>query len=268
MSEPDITSKLRLDMLKMAYSAGKAGAHIGPALSLTEVMAALYFSVMNFDPKNPQAENRDRLILSKGHGVIAQYAALKELGIIKEEELTSFKQNNTELYAHPSLNHHLGIEFSSGSLGQGLSLGAGCALALKRKKNNAHVFVILGDGECNEGSVWEAAMFASYQKLDNLTVIIDKNNIQYDDFTENVLSMEPLDKKWESFGFETRVVDGHDIEQLKKILNKQHEKPLAVIAETVKGKGVSFMENNPKWHNGILSAEQYEIAVKEVGGEL
>lgn len=268
MLELDISAKLRRDMLKMAYSAGKSGAHIGPALSLTEIMAALYFYVMNFNPQNPEDENRDRLILSKGHGVIAQYAALKQIGLIDENELSTFKQNNTRLYAHPSLNPDLGIEFSSGSLGQGLSLGAGCALALKRKKSNARVFVILGDGECNEGSVWEAAMFASHQKLDNLTVIIDKNNIQYDDFTENVLTMDPLDKKWESFGFETKVVDGHDIAELKRVLEQREEKPIAVIAQTVKGKGVSFMENNPQWHNGILSEEQFNTAINEIGGVL
>ena len=137
---------------------------------------------------------------------------------------------------------------------------------MKRKKSNSRVFVILGDGECNEGSIWEAAMFASYQKLNNLTVIIDKNNIQYDDFTDNILSMNPLDKKWESFGFETKTVNGHDTEQLTQALSLKAEKPVAVIAETIKGKGVSFMENNPQWHNGILSQELYEKALVEIGG--
>ena len=262
----ELSRQMRTDMLKMAYSVGKTGAHIGPSLSLTEIMAVLYFSVMNFDPKNPQHDSRDRLILSKGHGVMAQYAAMKQLGMITDEELLTFKQNGSKLSAHPSLNRELGIEFSSGSLGQGLSLGVGCALALKRKKLSSRVFVILGDGECNEGSIWEAAMYASYQKLNNLTVIIDKNNIQYDDFTDNILSMNPLDKKWESFGFETKTVNGHDTEQLTQALSLKAEKPVAVIAETIKGKGVSFMENNPQWHNGILSQELYEKALVEIGG--
>ena len=263
-----IAAKMRVDILNMAYSAGKSGAHIGPALSLTEIMTALYFSVMNFNPQNPGDDCRDRLILSKGHGVMAQYAAMKQLGMISNDELLSFKHNNTKLYAHPSMNSEMGIEFSSGSLGQGLSLGVGCALALKLKKNNSRVYVILGDGECNEGSVWEAAMLASFQKLNNLTVIIDKNNIQYDDFTENVLSMNPLDKKWESFGFDTEIVNGHNIEQLLQVLNKKSEKPTAIVAETVKGKGVSFMENNPQWHNGILSKELFDTAINEIGGVL
>jgi len=262
----NLLNGLRKSMIKMTYASGKTGAHIGPALSLTEILAVLYFKIMNFNPKNPTDENRDRLILSKGHGVIAQYALLKELGLISEEELQTFKQNETRLYAHPSINFDMGIEFSSGSLGQGLSLGVGTALALKHKKNySSKVYVILGDGECNEGSVWEAVMSAVQFKLDNLIIIIDKNDIQYDDFTKNVMSMEPLDKKFEAFGCKTVLTDGHNTDELEKaFLTEHNEKPLCVIAQTVKGKGISFMENEPKWHNNVITEELYNQALKEL----
>lgn len=264
----NIVKKLRSNMIKMTYASGRTGAHIGPALSLTEIMAVLYFKVMNFDSKNVLSENRDRLIMSKGHGVIAQYSALKEIGLISEEELSTFKQNSTRLYAHPSINPELGIEFSSGSLGQGLSLGVGVALALKHKGNNtSKVYVILGDGECNEGSVWEAVMSASQFKLDNLVIIIDKNDIQYDDFTQNVISMNPMDKKFEAFGCKTVCVDGHNVEKLIEAFEVEHnEQPLCIVAQTVKGKGVSFMENEPKWHNNVLTQELYMKAMLEIEG--
>lgn len=266
----NILNQMRLDMVKMTYSAGKTGAHIGPALSMTELMAVLYLKVMNFNKNNLNDESRDRLILSKGHGVIAQYAALKQIGLIAEEELVTFKQNNSELSAHPTLNKKLGIEFASGSLGQGLSQGVGVALALRHKGNNkSKVYVILGDGECNEGQIWEAVASASQFKLDNLVVIIDKNNIQYDDFTKNVIDMSPLKNKFECFGFHTVEIDGHDIIAIEKALQTSHsEKPLCVIADTIKGKGISFMENEPKWHNNVLTEELYNQAVSEIGGTI
>lgn len=262
-----VINNLRKDMIKMTYAAGKTGAHIGPALSLTEILAVLYFKIMNFDPKDPTSESRDRLILSKGHGVIAQYAVLKELGLIKEEELQTFKTNNTRLYAHPSMNPEIGVEFSSGSLGQGLSLGVGVAIALKHKGNNkSKVYVIVGDGECNEGSVWEAIMSAVQFELDNIVIVVDKNNIQYDDFTKNIISMEPLEKRFETFGCKVACVDGHNIEELEKGFKTEHnKKPLCVIANTVKGKGVSFMENEPKWHNNVLTEKLYNQAMSELG---
>lgn len=265
----EIIKNLREDMLKMTYASGRTGAHIGPALSLTEILAVLYFKIMNFNPKDVESEDRDRLIMSKGHGVIAQYAVLKELGLISEEELLTFKHNETRLYAHPSINSELGIEFSSGSLGQGLSLGVGVALALRHKKNTtSKVYVILGDGECNEGSIWEAVMSACHFKLDNLVIIVDKNDIQYDDFCDNVISMKPLDKKFEAFGCKTLCVDGHDINSLEQTFKVEHAgQPLCVIAQTVKGKGVSFMENEPKWHNNVLTEALYNQAISELEGE-
>lgn len=260
-------NQMRLDMIKMTYAAGKTGAHIGPALSMTELMAVLYLKVMNFDKQTYLDESRDRLILSKGHGVIAQYAALKQIGLISDEELTTFKQNYSELSAHPTLNKRLGLEFASGSLGQGLSQGVGVALALRHKKNNkSKVYVILGDGECNEGQIWEAAASASQFKLDNLVVIIDKNNIQYDDFTKNVIDMSPLKNKFDCFGFQTIEVDGHDVVAIEKALQTSLSgKPLCIIANTIKGKGISFMENEPKWHNNVLTEELYNQAVSEIG---
>lgn len=259
------SKEMRRDVIRMTYSAGNNGAHVGGALSMIEIMAALYLGVMKYDIHNPADEARDRFILSKGHGVMAQYAALKQIGMLTDEELMTFKKNDTFLFAHPSMNIEKGIEFSSGSLGQGLSLGVGTALALKRKANEtSRVFVLLGDGECNEGSVWEAAASAAHYKLNNLTAIIDENRLQYDGATDEILSMGSYADKWTSFGWDAVSVDGHSIEQLLEALSKKKEKPLAVIARTVKGKGVSFMENNPHWHNGRLTQQQYEQAMAEV----
>ena len=262
--------QIRLDLIDMTFNTGNTGAHIGGALSMAEIMSVLYLDVLKFDAQNPLSESRDRFILSKGHGVMAQYAALEQIGVLSKEDLLTFKKNETFLYAHPSMNLLKGIEFSSGSLGQGLSLGVGTALALKMKNNfSSKVYVLLGDGECNEGSVWESAMSAAHYKLHNLIVIIDKNNLQYDDKTQNVMSLEPFEYKWKSFGFKTITIDGHNIEMLVNAFKTVHEQqPLCIIAETVKGKGISFMENDAKWHNGALSKEQYDQAILELGGSL
>ena len=263
-------NRIRLDIIEMTYSTGSTGAHAGGSLSMAEIMSVLYCAVMKFDEKNPCKENRDRLILSKGHGVMAQYAALKHIGVLTKDDLKTFKKNGSFLYAHPSINPSIGIEFSSGSLGQGLSLGVGTALGLKIKKNfSSKVYVVLGDGECNEGQIWEAAMSASHFKLDNLVVVIDKNRLQYDGETDTILNLEPFEKKWESFGFKTLSVNGHNTQALFDAFNTDHNKqPMCIIAETIKGKGVSFMENQTKWHNGALSKEQYELAIQEIGGAL
>lgn len=261
----DAAFEMRKDALKMSLCTGNIGAHIGGGLSMIEIMAALYMGVMKYDISNPQSEERDRFILSKGHGALALYTALNQAGFIPKEDLWKFKSNDSDLYGHPSIDPSLGIEFSTGSLGQGLSLGVGVSLALRMKNNTtSRTFVLLGDGECDEGSVWEAAASASHYKLNNLVAIIDKNKIQYDGLTKDILSMEPLDKKWESFGWRTVVADGHNIEQLYDAFSIKDDKPIAVIANTIKGKGVSFIENNPKWHNSRLTQEQYNTAIAEL----
>lgn len=255
--------QMRIDSLRAAYGAGRNGAHIGGTLSMIEIMAALYLGVMNINKDMLTDPARDRFILSKGHGVLAQYAALKQIGVLSDEELMTFKHSGTRLFAHPSRNADIGIEFSSGSLGQGISLAVGVALALKRKGLAARVYVLVGDGECDEGSVWEAVASAAHYKLDNLVIIVDKNRLQYDGNTEDVLSMESLSDKFRAFGADVTDVDGHDTAALLGALSHKSERPYAVIARTVKGKGVSFMENNPLWHNGRLTDEQFRQAMEE-----
>ncbi len=265
----DIARKIRADSLRLTYKAGKMGAHIGGALSLAEIMAVLYMGILRIEPNNLFSENRDRVIFSKGHGALALYSAMRYAGILTPEMLESFKTNNTNLFAHPSLNQEIGIEFSSGSLGQGLSLGVGTCLGLKRKNNQkSRVFVILGDGECNEGSIWEAAEAAAHFECSQLTAVIDRNGLQYDGSTNEVMNDEPLGEKWSSFGWDLDIIDGHDVSELYRVLEKRSLKPNVVIARTVKGKGVSFMENNPLWHNHSLTEEQYTQALKEIGIEV
>ena len=259
------TREMRSDLLKMALAAKSQGAHLGGSLSLVEIMAALYGGVTKFDSKNPEAENRDRVILSKGHGVMAQYVALKQIGLLSAEDLLTYKSDETKAPAHPSMNLCMGIEFSSGSLGQGLSLGVGTALALQRKNNlSARIYVILGDGEWDEGSVWEAAMTAAHYRLDNLVAVIDRNRLQYDGDTETVLPLENFADKWRAFGWNVTECDGHSVKDIVAALSEKQEKPFALIADTVKGKGVSFMENMPQWHNGVLTQKLFEQAMSEV----
>lgn len=260
------TREMRIDLLKMGLAAKSAGAHLGGSLSLVEIMAALYGKVLTFDPSNPQAENRDRLIFSKGHGVMAQYVALKQLGLLTEDELLTYKSTGSIVSAHPSIHQsRLGIDFASGSLGQGLSQGVGVALALRRKENEtSRVFVVLGDGECDEGSVWEAAAAAAHYRLKNLVVIVDQNQLQYDGPTESILDLADLAAKWRAFGWEAVSVDGHDVGAVAKACNETHDSPLAVIARTIKGKGVSFMENVPAWHHGVVTQKIYDQAIAEL----
>ena len=273
MAEKDICKKceeaanrIRHRIIEMTYNTGKTGAHLGGSLSIVELLAGLYAGVIKFDINNPNWEGRDRVILSKGHAAMALYPAMVEAGIISEADLATFKQDGSMLGGHPSLNGLSGIEFASGSLGQGLSLGVGCCLALKRKKNDiSRVFVFLGDGECDEGSVWESAASASHYNLNNMVAVVDINGIQYDGYTNKVMDMSPFEKKWQDFGWDTISVDGHNIEEVLDAYSKKSEKPLVILAHTIKGKGVSFMENNWKFHNSALSVEQYEQALKELG---
>ena len=259
--------QLRETMLKMGHGTSVVGAHFGGGLSLVEILYVLFKYVMNIDYDDLSNKNRDRLVFSKGHGTLALYAVMSLMGIIPKEELLTYKADITRLTAHPSKNKELGFDFSTGSLGQGLSMAVGQAIAMKINNNPHKIFVILGDGECDEGQIWEAAMMASHQKLDNLVVIVDFNKIQYDGSVDQILSLEPFSDKWRSFGWNTTEVDGHDIEELKSAFSDLKQNgPNVLIAHTVKGKGVSFMEGNPKWHHGILSDDKLDEALKEMNG--
>jgi len=257
---------MRIDCLKMGVKAGLSGAHYGGSFSVIEIMNYLYNHGTNINEDNIAKQCKDRVILSKGHGAMALYAAYKQIGILSDDDLLTFKLDKTNLYAHPSMNKELGIDFSSGSLGQGLSLGVGVAISLLRKEMpEVKVYVILGDGECNEGQIWEAAMLASQLKLNNLIVIVDYNHIQYDDFTANIINLEPFEKRWESFGWNAKRIDGHDFHEINAAFSLKSVKPYVIIADTIKGKGISFMENNHFWHHGILNKEQEIEAYNELG---
>jgi len=259
-----LAAKIRNKSLEMAFNAGKNGAHLGGALSLAEIFAILYGEILKINPINPKDTDRDRLIVSKGHGVLSYYAALSNAGFLSSEDLNAFETNGSLLHGHPTRNISLGIEFSGGSLGMGVSFAIGTALAGKLNNKSYHVFVIVGDGECNEGIVWEAFMSASHFKLDNLTVIIDYNKLQYDGNVAAIMDMGQLKTKLESFGFSVIEVNGHYISELYEGFQQFSEgMPSAIIANTIKGKGVSFMENKKEWHHGILSKELYELALSE-----
>lgn len=253
----------RKKIIQMTYDAGAQGAHIGGSLSLCEILTVLYKCIMKYDKDSIHNEDRDRVILSKGHGAIALYAVLNSVGIISDEELKTYKQDDSIITAHPSHSPQKGMEFASGSLGQGLSIGAGVALGQIKKNSPSRVFVIVGDGECDEGSIWEAAAFSAFNKLSNLVCIVDKNNLQYDGETQSVLNMDSLSDKWKSFGWEVKEINGHSIEELADTLGMEHNSPLVVICNTIKGNGVSFIENNYRWHNSKLTEEQYNIAMSE-----
>lgn len=233
---------------------------------MVEIMAVLYSRVLNFDSSNPEWSDRDRFILSKGHGVLGYFAALHEAGLISEEVLSTFQTNESHLVAHPVMNMALGIESSNGSLGHGLSMGVGIALAARKKNKDFRTFVYMGDGECNEGSVWEAVMSASQLNLGNLTAIVDFNKLQSDGDSRQIIDLRDLAGKFQSFGWESREIDGHNIDEIVEALETPTnlEAPLAVIAHTVKGKGISFMENNNDWHHNRLTTKYYELASSEI----
>lgn len=245
--------------------------HPGGAFSCIDLLTALYFDVMKIDPQNPAWEGRDRFILSKGHSSIGLYTVLHLRGFMDRETLLTFRQDNSPLCGHPDMHKIAGVEMSTGSLGHGLSVGVGLAVSARMDRNESRVFVLMGDGETQEGSIWEAAMFASHHKLDNLVGIVDRNMIQIDGFTEDILSLEPYRAKWEAFGWHVVEIDGHDFEQITTSLRQAPPvsgKPTLVLANTVKGKGISFMEHNPAWHGGGLKGELADIALKEVNAAL
>ena len=256
---------IRRTILELIFQA--KASHVGCSLSVVDILTTLYFGVMKVNPSNSKMPERDRLILSKGHAVTALYATLAEKGFFSREELNSYGKDGTRLASHVVMNAVPGIETSGGSGGHGLSLGVGMALAARAAQNQARVFVVSGDGELEEGSVWEAALSAQAHNLDNLILVIDRNFLQDGqdgNTTEQILKLEPLDQKFESFGWEVESVDGHDFEQLLEALKRRSYKPRVIIAKTMKGKGVSFMEGKAEWHGKSPDQEQYEQALKEL----
>lgn len=264
MDRKQFAKQLRLKALEMAYKSGKNGSHVGGGLSAIEIFAALFGGVMKFDVNNPDDEERDRLVVSKGHCVLAYYSALNAVGFMNQEDLDGFEVDGQHLHGHAFRNIEKGIEFSGGSLSMGMSFAVGQALACKKKNLNNRVFTIVGDGECDEGLIWESAMAASNYKLNNFVVIIDCNKLQYDGLTTEVMNNSSLADKFKAFGFYAIEVDGHDVDELTKALSTQGDKPLCVVAHTIKGKGVSFAEGQREWHHHTLSEDEYNQARKEV----
>ena len=257
--------EIRKISLKINYLSKSS--HLGGVLSMSDIISVLFFKILNFDKKNIFSQNRNRFILSKGHACLAFYAALHQIGFLKNSDLKTFEKNESNLMGHPVLNKKIGIDFSTGSLGMGLSIGIGTSLAAKKKKKNYTTYVIIGDGECNEGSIWESAMAAPNLKLNNLVVILDNNGFQQTGKNSEILNLKNLSAKWKSFGWETITVDGHNINKILKALkNDSSKKPKIIIAETIKGKGFSFSENNNSWHHSVLSKSNYEQGLKELNG--
>lgn len=260
-----IANEVRKGVIKSTHSA-KSG-HPGGSLSAADIMTYLYFEEMNVDPKNPQWADRDRFVLSKGHVAPALYATLAEKGFFPKEDLLTLRHVGSYLQGHPDMKGIPGIDMSSGSLGQGVSCAAGMALAAKMDNKDYRVYAITGDGEIEEGQIWEAAMFAGFRKLDNLVVIVDNNNLQIDGSIDTVCSPYPIDKKFEAFNFHTIVIDGNNFDEIRAALKEARETkgmPTAIIAKTVKGKGVSFMENEVGWHGKGPNDEECRIALEEL----
>ena len=265
MDYNQVSKDIRKKILKMLYESQTS--HLGSSLSIVDILTVLYFKILKINPKNPFDENRDRFLLSKGHGAAALYATLAQRGFFSSKILDSYCKNGGKLPGHSTLGCVPGVEVSTGSLGHGLSMGAGMALAAKNDGRNYRVFVLMSDGECEEGSVWEAAMFASHHQLDNLIGIIDYNKLQAFGWTNEITALEPLKKKWQSFGWGVKEIDGHNFSQIEENLSQvpfEKGKPSLLICHTIKGKGVSFMENKLEWHYKNLSQAEYQKALKEL----
>ncbi len=261
-----IANQVRIGIVKEVYH-GKSG-HPGGSLSCADILTVLYFNQMNIDPKVPDSQARDRFVLSKGHASPALYSTLAERGYFDKEKLLTFRGIDSVLQGHPDMKHIPGVDMSTGSLGQGLSCANGMAMASKLNKDGNRVYCLVGDGEIEEGQIWEAAMSASHYKLDNLCVIVDNNNLQIDGSIEEVMSSYPIDEKFKSFGFHVINIDGHSIEKIINAFNEAKTikgKPTAIIAKTIKGKGVSFMENQVGWHGKAPNEEQYNTAMHDLG---
>lgn len=260
-----IANEVRKGAVTAVYNA-KSG-HPGGSLSAADIYAYLFFEEMNIDPKEPKKADRDRFVLSKGHTVPGYYAALAHRGFFPVEDLTTLRKVGSYLQGHPDMKHIPGVDMSSGSLGQGISAAVGMALSAKLSNDDYRVYTLLGDGEIQEGQVWEAAMLASHRKLDNLVVIVDNNGLQIDGAIDEVCSPYPIDKKFEAFNFHVINVDGHDFDALDAAFKEAREtkgQPTAIIAKTIKGKNVSFMENQASWHGSAPNAEQYAVAMADL----
>lgn len=268
MTTQELSKRIRIHSLKMTHF-GKSS-HVGSALSIADILAVLYGKILRVDPKTPRWQDRDRFILSKGHAGAAVYATLAESGFFPVSRLSQHYQDGSDLSGHVSHKGIAGVEVSTGSLGHGLSIGAGIAYAAKLDEKEHRTFVLMSDGECDEGSIWEAAMFAAHFKLSNLIAIIDYNKIQSLAPVEETIGLEPFALKWRSFGWRTVEVDGHDHGSLESVLSRDSlntlTTPLCVIAHTTKGKGVSFMENQVLWHYRTAQGEEFEAALKELEG--
>ncbi len=268
MSLEEIAKEVRRDIMRTAYKGGSG--HIASALSAVEIMTALYFGgILRYDPANPYWEDRDKLVLSKGHASLVLYSVLKRIGYITQKELDSFCSPGSALGGEPRLGDIPGVEATTGSLGHGLSFAIGIAIANRLDKRSSRTYAILGDGECQEGSVWEAALSAAHYRLDNLTVILDCNSLQAMDSTENIVSLNPLMEKWNGFGWSVVEINGHDLDQICTALKEDREsaitKPRIIIAHTIKGKGISFMENVPIWHYRMPNSEEMGIVRRDLG---
>ena len=261
--------EIRRSIIRSVYAAGSG--HPGGSLSAVEILTALYFEKMKVDPKNSKWEDRDRFILSKGHAAPVLYAVLAEKGFFPKEELLKLRHMGAMLQGHPDMKGTPGVEMSTGSLGQGFSTSIGMSLGAKLDQRASRIYVLLGDGEVQEGIVWEAAMAAAHYKLDNLTAFMDYNGLQIDGNTEEVMNIDPITDKWKSFGWNVLTIDGHDYDQIFDALEKAEgtkNQPTMIIAKTVKGKGVSFMENQAGWHGNAPKKEEAEKALEELGGVL
>ena len=264
-----VAYKIRKNAVTAVYSA--ASGHPGGSLSIAEIMSVLYFDEMNIDPKNPKMPERDRFVLSKGHCTPALYGTLAERGFFPVEDLKTFRQIDSVLQGHPDMKHIPGVDMSTGSLGLGISAACGMALAGKIDKKDYRVYSVLGDGEIEEGQVWEAAMYAAHYKLDNLVAFIDSNGLQIDGSTKEVMNSDPIDEKFKAFGWNVIVIDAHDIQAIKDALAAAKTvkgMPTAIVAKSVKGKGVSYMENSCGWHGSAPNQEQYEHAIRELDAKL
>ena len=263
-----IATKIRLGILEEIYSASSG--HPGGSLSIADILSYLFFEKMNIDPKDPKKADRDRLVLSKGHTAPALYATLANRGYFSTDLLKTFRNKESILQGHPDMKHIPGVDMSSGSLGQGISAACGMALSAKLDQKNYRVYAILGDGELEEGQVWEAAMFAAHYKLNNLCAFIDFNGLQIDGDITKVMNPTPIDQKFAAFGWNVKVIDGHNLDEIEEAVAEaeKSDKPFAIVSKCVKGKGVSFMENQAAWHGNAPSQEQYEAAKAELEAAL